>query len=319
MSYFVGAYASSPNVSGWDASLETDYYNALKQLPNVRGLEHPFVGTLHPHDPDWFLANVDPTWDFVFTCVPGIMGAMGQNPNFGIASNNVEGRQQALEFMRKACAAIGQLTAHLGRQAVTAIEIQTSPNQGKCEASVASLEASLREMLSWEWHGAQIVIEHCDTYVDGQTPAKGFLTIEQEIEAIQNVNSAVGSNIGLVVNWGRSVIETRSVEGAVNHINTAKEAGMLTGLMFSGVSDQDTEYGAWQDTHMPAEKGQDSQVGAAGSLMTESEIARCLSAANAGELPIVGVKIGIRPHSTAMQERVDYNQAVLNMLAKHSS
>ena len=44
MSYFVGAYAASPNNPHWDPELETRYYEQLKAIPSIKGLEHvPWV------------------------------------------------------------------------------------------------------------------------------------------------------------------------------------------------------------------------------------------------------------------------------------
>ncbi|MEI8648546.1 DUF4862 family protein [Paraglaciecola sp. Hal342] len=80
MNYFVGSYATSPAWEHWDAEAEHAYFAQLKTFKNIQGLEHPFTGKLHPHDDDWFIANVSPDWKFVFTCVPGTMGALGKNP-----------------------------------------------------------------------------------------------------------------------------------------------------------------------------------------------------------------------------------------------
>lgn len=315
MSYYVGAYASSPCTSGWDPELETRYYHQLKQIPSIKGLEHPFLGeNLHAHDDNWFLENIHPDWQYVFTCVPGTMGAIGKNPNFGIASDDADGREQALAFMEKARAAIAKLNAHAGRQVVRAIEMQTAPNKAKASSSAASLKASLETMLGWDWQGAKIVLEHCDTYIEGQTPAKGFLTLDEEIKVVKAVNEVHNENIGVVINWGRSVIETRSTSGAVEHIKQAKHAGVLAGLMFSGVSDQDTPYGVWADTHMPASKSAKAEIGAQDSLMTEEQIHRCLKVANAKDLPILGIKLGIRPKDETVANRVAYNREALAIL-----
>ncbi|WP_020207494.1 DUF4862 family protein [Gilvimarinus chinensis] len=317
MSYFVGAYASSPCSSGWDPKLEAEFYDQLKKVPTLKGLEHPFLGEhLHAHDDEWFLKTIDPSWQFVFTCVPGTMAAIGSNPHFGIASDDVDGREQALAFMEKARAAIVKLNAHAGRQVVQAIEMQTAPNKAKASSSPASLKASLETMLAWDWQGAQIVLEHCDTFIEGQTPAKGFLTLDEEIEVVKAVNEAHNADIGVVINWGRSVIETRSASGAVEHIKRAKDAGVLAGLMFSGVADQETPYGCWADTHMPAAKSAGAEIGAEGSLMTEEEIHRCVEAAGGEELPILGVKLGIRPKDESVDNRVAYNREALAMISR---
>lgn len=315
MSYFVGAYASSPCTSGWDPKLESEFYNELKKDDKIKGLEHPFLGqSLHAHDDDWFLQNIDPKWRFVFTCVPGTMGALGQNPAFGIASDDEAGREQAVSFLSRARDAIAKLNDHAGKQVVTAIEIQTAPNQSKASSSTASLVKTLETILEWDWQGARVVIEHCDTLVAGQKPSKGFLTAQQELEAIKQVNESKGSNLGLVVNWGRSVIESRSESGALEHIQLAKEAGVLAGLMFSGVSSVETPYGEWADTHMPAEKSESVAIGAANSLMTEEQIHLCVQAAGAKELDILGIKLGIRPKDESIANRVAYNAAALEMI-----
>jgi len=317
VSYYVGAYASSPCTSGWDPELEADFYRELKALDTIKGLEHPFLGeSLHAHDDEWFLSNIDPEWSFVVTCVPGTMSAIAKNPEFGIASDAAAGREQALVFMAKARDAIAKLNAHAGRRCVTAIEVQTAPNQGRARSSAASLKASLETMLSWDWQGARIVIEHCDSYLEGQVPAKGFLSLSDEIQAIKAVNDKLDGNVGIVINWGRSVIEARSVTGALDHIKQAKQAGLLAGLMFSGVSDQDTPYGAWQDTHMPAAESPNVRIGAAGSLMTETQMHQCLHAADASRLDIVGIKLGIRPKDESIANRVAYNREALAIIAR---
>jgi len=184
----MGAYASSPNVGDWDPALETAYYDEIKSFGYIQGLEHPFGGSLHNRSDEWFLENIDPSWEFVFTCIPGVMGAIGKNPNFGIASDDEAGRQDALEFMQKARGAIAKLNAHSGKEVVRAIQIHTSPNKSKAGSSKESLEKSLIEMLSWDWQGTKLVIEHCDAYVEGQAPSKGFLTIEDELPRVLRLN-----------------------------------------------------------------------------------------------------------------------------------
>ena len=306
MKYTVGAYAASPNQSAWDPVLETAYYHALKQLPNLKGLEHPFLGALHQYDDDWFLANIDAKWDFVFTCIPGIMTALSQNPLFGLASDDEAGRVAALKFMQQACGAIGKLNAHLGRQAVTAIQIQTAPARHKASSSKAALLASLETMLSWDWHGARILIEHCDAYVPEHTPSKGFLALSDELTVLTEINRSVPAQqqLGVVINWGRSVFETRRVAGALEHILQAKAAGLLSGLMFSGVSDQHSDFGAWRDSHQPPQQSAAVPYGEPGSWMSEQAMQQCLAACNAAELLVLGAKIGIRPHSAGIDQRI---------------
>ncbi|WP_333607485.1 DUF4862 family protein [Arsukibacterium sp.] len=320
MKYYVGAYAASPNHSEWNPARETAFYQQLKVLPNVKGLEHPFLSALHQHDDNWFLANIDPSWDYVFTCIPGIMNALGQNPLFGIASNDEAGRQAALGFMQQACAAIAKLNAHLGRQAVRAIQIQTAPARHKAHSSKAALAASINTMLSWDWQGAKIVIEHCDAYVDSHAPSKGFLALTDELEVLTqlNANLPAAQQLGMVINWGRSVFETRRVAGALEHIKAAQAAGLLSGVMFSGVSDQDSAYGAWRDSHQPPRRSEQVVHGEPGSWMTEQAMHQCLAACSyARQLFVLGVKIGIRPLAADIAERIGYLRDTLAILDRY--
>ncbi|MBV2129154.1 DUF4862 family protein [Arsukibacterium indicum] len=320
MKYFIGAYAASPNHSGWNPERETVFYNELKALPNIKGLEHPFLGSLHQHDDNWFLTNIDASWDYVFTCIPGIMNALGQNPNFGIASDDDAGRADALAFMQQACAAIGKLNSHLGRHAVKAIMIQTAPARHNAASSKAALLASLNTMLQWDWQGAKIVIEHCDAYVENHVPSKGFLALTDELDVLAAVNTGLSpeQQLGMVINWGRSVFETRTVAGAVEHIKAAQAAGLLSGVMFSGVSDQDSEYGAWRDSHQPPQQSERVKHGEPVSWMSEQAMHDCLAACATPEaLLVLGAKIGIRPLDATMEQRIGTIRDTLAILDRY--
>ena len=314
MKYFMGAYASSPNVGDWDAELETRYYNEIKSLGYIAGLEHPFGGMLHNKDDDWFLNNIDPSWEFVFTCIPGVMGAIGKNPKFGIASDDEAGRKEGMVFMQKARDAIAKLNAHAGKSVVRAIQIHTSPNKGKASSSQAALERSLTEMLAWDWQGAVLTIEHCDAYVEGQDPGKGFLKIEDEIEAIVKVKAATGKEVGITINWGRSAIETRGAAGVTAHIKAAKAAGVLSGLMFSGASGDESQYGIWRDSHMPPQAMSKDGVGEPASLMTAQTMKDCMELAGPDTLLYLGAKLGIRPRTAPLEDRMAYNREIFSIL-----
>ena len=317
----MGAYASSPNVGDWDPALETRYYNEIKSLGYIAGLEHPFGGTLHNKDDDWFLKNIDPNWEFVFTCIPGVMGAIGKNPKFGIASDDAAGRKEAMVFMQKARDAIAKLNAHAGKKVVRAIQIHTSPNKAKASSSQAALVKSLTEMLAWDWQGAQLTIEHCDAYVEGQDPGKGFLTLKDEIAAILKVKAKTGKTVGITINWGRSAIETRGAAGVAAHIKAAKDAGVLSGLMFSGASGAESDYGVWRDSHMPPQALSKDGAGAPASLMTAQTMKDCIELAGPETLLYLGAKLGIRPRTAPLEDRMAYNReafSILNtLLSKH--
>lgn len=314
MSYYVGAYAASPNTTGWDPELEARYYARLRALPNIKGLEHPFLGSLHPHDDAWFVRHIDPNWRFVFTCIPGVMAAMANNPQVGLASDDASGREAALAFLRQARDAIAALNAACGQRVVDAIEIHSAPDQTRAASSVTALTASLAELVQWDWQGARLVIEHCDAHVPGQVASKGFLSLADEIAAIEATNARYGSHVGIVVNWGRSVIEARSAEGALHHIQLAKQHGVLAGLMFSGASGQDTPYGAWRDSHMPPAPSTVGDMGAEGSLLTVAAMHECMVASDYRNLTVLGVKIGIRPMDASLDARMAYISRALDHL-----
>jgi len=321
MHYFLGAYAASPNVSGWDPELETAYYQQLKTFSNIQGLEHPFIGRLHAQDDNWFLANIDPAWNYVFTTIPGVMNALANNPLFGLASADEAGRLAAIDFMQQANQAIAKLNQHLGRQAVTAIMLHSAPAQHKATGSAKAFKASLETLLSWNWHGARLLLEHCDALIPEQKPSKGFLSLQDELAVLAEVNQQLAPSqpLSMVINWGRSVLETRQPAGALAHLQAAKAQGLLSGLMFSGISDKATAYGAWQDSHQPAKSSELIPFGEPDSWLTEQAIQQCLDVCADTKLAVLGLKIGIRPLSASLEERINYLRAQLAILDRYQA
>lgn len=315
MQYFLGAYAASPNTTGWDPDLEAAYYRSLASLASVKGLEHPFLGQLHQYDDNWFLQQLAPHWDYVFTTIPGVMNALAQQPGFGLASTDEAGRQAALQFMRSAQQAVRKLNQHLGRRAVTAIMLHSAPARNKVAGNAECFAASLQELLSWDWQGARLVVEHCDAYLPPQVPSKGFLSLQDELVVLSQLKQQGTANLGVVINWGRSVFEGRDPTTAVQHLQAAKTAGLLAGLMFSGVSDAESEYGAWRDSHQPIRNALQPELGSPVSWLTEQQVAAALAAAAPLQaLTVLGLKIGVRPHTANLAERLALLQAQLNIL-----
>lgn len=321
MSFYLGAYAASPNVSGWDPQLEAAYYEQLKSLSTVRGLEHPFLGNLHAQDDQWFLQHIDKKWDFVFTTIPGVMNALATLPTFGLASTDEAGREAAIAFMRQANHAIAKLNAYLARPAVTAIMLHTAPARHHCAGSAEAFKASMQTLLSWDWHGAQLLVEHCDALIPEHVPSKGFLSLADELKVLAELNATQAPvlPLGVVINWGRSVFETRQPEGALQHIQAAKAQGLLAGLMFSGVSDQASDYGAWRDSHQPAQSSATVAYGEPGSWLTEQAVADSLAACAGSTLTVLGLKIGIRPLTADLPLRLNYLRSQLEMLQRHTA
>lgn len=291
--YFVGSYSMLPKNA---PELEKDYLAGLAALPLCCGLELALnlEGNLcgsHTNDEAWLFSTLKELgalerWQYIITLIPPTMDSIAKDPHFGLASNSVSGRAAAVELGRKACAAVGRLKAAIGSSTSMFVELHSGPTRHSEAAKVAgvksspaSLVASLKELGSLDWHGVQLVIEHCDWH-GGVAPVKGFLSLEEEIEALKMVNADLGSQkVLLTVNWARSVLETHETETAASHITAARKAGLLCGLMFSGCSGVQGPYGQWKDSHMPHGCADGIECFAKGSLLTQAEIRRCYQAA----------------------------------------
>lgn len=319
MAIIIGAYALSPGASAPNEAAETELYNGLKAMPGVRGLEVPFTGALHPHDEAWLLRSVKKDWDFVVTCIPGTMQTLVKDKSFGLASDDAGGRKAAIGFAAKARDAVARLNAAVGRNAVIAVEIQSAPTQGGAgKGSVGAFTESLTEIAGWDWHGARLAIEHCDAYQPGHPPIKGFLTLGDELKAIAATNKTAKKPVGVAINWGRSVLETYKTGTAVEHIKQARNAGALSGLMFSGASGAQTPYGAWADSHMPHAPASGLTHAAEGSLLTEAEVKASLAAAGK-DLDFIGAKIGIRPLDESVATRLGTIADLIKLIERNAT
>lgn len=317
--FFLGAYATAPSLNGWDEAAEASYYDALKRLPNVRGLEVPLADALHAHDEAWLLDRLAPEWDVVLTLIPGTMARVGRNPEYGLASRSASGRAEAMEFCRSALQAVRRLNDAAGRERVVAVEVHSAPRRRSANDENASPDAfaeSLVELASWNWEGARLCVEHCDAWRADHAPFKGFLEVEDEIEAVRRANSASGSRIGIAINWGRSVLEDRDPATAVEHITKAANGGVLAGVIFSGCSGEETPWRAWDDTHMPHAPADGIEYAAPGSLMTEDAMREAITATQCTHLTFLGAKITAFPSSADLQTRVGLNESTLQLLSR---
>ena len=317
--YTVGAYTTSPNLFTWDKPSETEYFSHLRELKMIRGLELPFWGeSLHPFDDHWLLGNLKPSWENVYTCLPGTMKRLADDPYFGLASTRTASRKAAINFYRTAWSCINRLKSEFGETSLHAIHITSSPRNIGVEksASVTSLSESLKELLDWDWGKTKILIEHCDAWTaQNPSPHKGFLTLGEEIEALEQAESSGTPHLGIVLNWARSVIETRDVAGVCNHIDLAQRHNMLKGIMFSGTTDNTNNlYGKWSDLHMPPANYQDFQYGEPASLLSFFEIKRSLKASDFENLEYIGIKLLAMPDESSMEKRIGINREALQML-----
>jgi len=328
MSFYIGAYAAMPKPAvpgAYEPAIERRFFAALRELEDIAGLELPFYGTLHPHNVGAYLDLLSPEWSYVLTGIPGTMNALAADPFFGLASRTASGRTAALEFCRRLREAVATLNGRFGRSVVRLVEIHTAPTQGApgVASSGEALVDSLREVRGWDWHGARLAIEHCDAYRPAQPPQKGFLALSQELDALA-ASEGGRTPAGVVLNWGRSAIEGRSAETPLAHARSARDAGLLVGLMFSGACARDPVYGDWQDTHAPfapmfrgPARGTGNtggvHYGAERSELTAERAKAWLQAAGHG-LDVLGLKIQPLPASLPLDIRIEYLRDAVHWL-----
>ncbi|MGW4352491.1 DUF4862 family protein [Nocardia sp. NPDC004582] len=294
--WIVSAYCAAPALVGWDPGAEGRFLDAVGALPGVAGLEIPFSGRLHPHSEDWFLRR-DHTGDYTITTIPDTMHRIDRDPAYGLASLDDWRRRVAVARTGQVAAAVRRVNQAAGRRAVRSVTVYSAPRLRTGHASVRALVTSLVEIAEFDWDGARLVLEHCDAPVGSRPAVKGFLSLESEVAAVRRANGRLDEPIGVVVNWGRSVVERRRPEAAVAQVLTARAAGVLAGVVLSGCAPVDTGYGpAWDDVHVPP-----STVCPL-SLLTPAWIAATLRAAGPGPVSC-GLKVSA-PRGATLATRI---------------
>ncbi len=317
MKYLIGAYATAPSLGLDDVDLERQYYDRLIQsIPDIQGFEIPFFGEeIHRFGAEFLLEYIRPEWDHVLTCIPGSVKGVEKNPHFGLASADDLGRSDALKMHERANQMVRKINMHSGRPSVLAVHVATAPSVpvNGVTSSIDSLLISMNEILSWDWMGARIVIEHCDSYVGNHPFEKGFMSIDDEILALKSLPD--NFKVGLAINWARSAIEGRSPSAVIDHIKTAKKNKLLSGFVFSGTSDKDGTYGAWKDSHMPFENSYGIEHFEPSSLLTKNNIKNTFDALDLNGLDYIGVKLLSMPiDGSSIGRRVGVNRDAIIVL-----
>lgn len=281
----LGAYAAQPALSHDDAT-ERRWYQALAEIPGAGGIETFYRGSLHERGPEHLAGLLPDGWHVVITALPQAVAKITTDPHYGLGSRDPDGRREAVSDVRHLLFEARRIDRFLGRRAVRAIELHSSPRRtGAASADACFLALSLRELAA-EAAEIPLVIEHCDALVPGQPPAKGFLSLEEECEAVDAARDE-GAVIGQSVNWGRSALEGRSAATAVEHIRLLASAGTLAGVMFSGAPHVRGPLGdAWEDVHSPLQQDDPS------SLLDEERVHAAITAIGGGEdLLFLGAKV----------------------------
>lgn len=289
MRLIAGAYPAAPT----DRAEATAFLSHLADSELVGGLELPYLDSERRWSP-----NLLPThWAHVVTAVPATALRARADPAYGLASTDEDGRQEAVDVTRTLRDAVSRSGLH-----VIAVELQSAPAR---TGDAGCLIRSLTEIAGWDWSGARLVIEHCDAFVPEHEPEKGYLSLAAELTAATEVG------VGVVINWARSVIETRTPDGATEHVTQAGDR--LAGVIFSGVAATPVgDFPAWADAHLPPAPHEPA------SLLTADAIAATLKAA--GELDFLGVKVGARANDWTPADRAAGVLAALTMVdqGKHA-
>ncbi|WP_182112183.1 DUF4862 family protein [Actinotalea sp. JY-7876] len=299
----LGAYAMAPK----DPTLLGDFWAEVGALP-IGGLELPLPAEGAGPDPAGLAAR--PDLRLLVTCIPTVMGRLGADPAYGLASSDDDARRRAVADVRRARDLAEDQAASDGA-AVAAIQVHSAP--GPRSGDRDALARSLDEILAWDLAGARVLVEHCDTLVAGQPPAKGFLTIEDELAVLAD-RSAAGA-VGMSINWGRSAIEGRSARTPLEHLRAAADAGLLGALVLSGATDAETPWGAaWGDAHIPPRGSDPALAASADSLLGPDDVAAALALAGPGCL--VAVKVAVRPLDADVATRIAVARAALALAAR---
>lgn len=280
-SFVVGAYASLPE----DRHDQEEYYALLAQNDWINGIEIPYPKDL-AQDPAWLSKQIPSHWNLnTVTAIPGTMQHMWDDGRVGLASSDEDGRAAALEFAEKVRQGVLELANLQGRKTVSFVQLHSAPTT---LATAEAFTSSLETLLSKDWAGAQLVIEHCDALRPDWKPEKGFLELEQEIDIAQSLH------LGIHLNWGRSCLEARDEHYPEVQIKQCAQAEVLTGIIFSGAGPEATQYGyEWIDGHLPAQCDEPT------SLLTEDLIATSSrSALESKTLQYLGAKICVPKHAS---------------------
>ncbi|ENN7016719.1 DUF4862 family protein [Enterobacter ludwigii] len=275
--FIIGAYPCAPSFHQQGEQEEQDFWRALSDTPDIRGLEQPCLEDLHPLGDEWLFRHTPGDWQMVVTAVMETMRRRGTNGAFGLASADEEQRKACVEYYRHLLRKIDAINTRFPGK-IIALEMQAAPQAGNqsVEQATAAFSRSVREITSWDW-SCDLVLEHCDA-MTGPAPRKGFLPLAQVLEVVKE------TDISVCINWARSAIEGRNTTLPPEHVKAALEAGKLGALMFSGTSVRGA-YGEWQDLHAPFSPF------CADSLMTTEQVKALFTAASAATLKFSGIKL----------------------------
>ncbi len=294
--WFLGAYAGYSSFEDKNKENDATYLRGLQDLPHIAGLELPFYSDLSETNSDKVLRSLPKNWDYILTLLPGTMQAIGKQADFGLASTASPGRKAAMNRMTIVHRRIHEINERCGRAAVRAVELHSAPT--KPFASAQALYSSLEELQTWDWQGARLLLEHCDSWRPDGGSIKGFLGLKEELSVLKDLD------VRLSLNWGRSVLEEQDTETAIRHITLGREK--LGAYFFSGTSLNDAVYGSWRDSHAPLKLQSDAVWEPQQGLLTSREVTRVCKLVQ--DIPgiLLGIKVQAAPASLTLLQRLDF-------------
>lgn len=323
--FYLGSYAASPNnESHFDLSIESRYLKEIQQFSYLKGLEIPYWGdgwTSFPSFDNWYAQQLAPQKEHIITTLPGIMRAQKKDKTIGLATLSLEGQKKAIQFYKN----VNNKSKELIKTAsvkISHMHIHSAPTHSVTSTmnQAEQFYQSLSELAQWDWGGIELVIEHCDSATDQHSVAKGFLPLSMEIEVLKQINKKYGKNWGILINWARSVLETRSTATPLEHIKECLKEKLLKGVFFSGVTINSPHYGNWQDSHVPfsfltGEKGY--PITWKDSLLSEMELLKVFNIIKNSSDIYWGIKFQIIPIDISLNHSLSLQKQALAFLYQH--
>lgn len=272
MKLIVAGYTAAPA----DAAASALYYDRLFELQGADGLEFSWGGPSTPDKLGPLIARMPKDWVVTINDIPAVWRACVDNPLFGLASPDAEGRAAAVGMLRDMAAAVRAMNDRAGRRVVDAVEIHSAPGFDKRVRmpEAAALAQGIAEAAGIDWDGCAVVLEHCDEFSPAHKPAKGFLPLAEEIAVLRAIP---GTPVSLGLNWGRSMIEVRDAERVLEHVRAGAASGILSAFTFSGTASKDNRFGeAYLDSHLPFGDTLDANYAEPASEMTMARAAEAL-------------------------------------------
>ncbi|MFT9009581.1 MAG: DUF4862 family protein [Bifidobacterium sp.] len=300
MPRIIGAYA----LESGDAAQRRRLITSILDHGLGTGFEVPILSHDFTQEQEWFWNLMPTASSHVLTMVTRTMEELSNDPGCGLASEDPRGRNRAISELEKVQGLVQDMNAGGGPH-VGAIEIQSAPQASDPATACAHFLQSLKELASWDWHGASLCVEHCDALVPWHAPAKGFLSLHDEIDIVRKIRSMhVSTRVGITLNWGRSAIELRDAGAVQQHIRQCLSTDTLLGLMYSGTSPVASDFGpAWSDAHCPMRRPPHDPDGESTSLLSDEAIhaSRIL----AGRAPAYeGIKVSMRPLESSVSSKI---------------